>query len=43
MSKKIEISTGFEEFGAAMEAPHGRTQEKIEESSLSSLLPHFTW
>ncbi|WVY98436.1 hypothetical protein V8G54_030587 [Vigna mungo] len=43
MSKKLEISTGFEEFGAAMEAASGRIQERREESSLSSSLPHFTW
>ncbi|KAG2401944.1 Polycomb group protein [Vigna angularis] len=38
ISKKLEISTSFEEFGAAS----GRTQERKEEPS-SSLLPHFTW
>ncbi|BAT94737.1 hypothetical protein VIGAN_08136700 [Vigna angularis var. angularis] len=43
ISKKLEISTSFEEFGAAMEAASGRTQERKEESSSSSLLPHFTW
>ncbi|XP_022640542.1 polycomb group protein EMBRYONIC FLOWER 2-like [Vigna radiata var. radiata] len=43
ISKKLEISAGFEEFGAAMEAASGRTQERREESSLSSFLPHFTW
>ncbi|XP_022640543.1 polycomb group protein EMBRYONIC FLOWER 2-like [Vigna radiata var. radiata] len=43
ISKKLEISAGFEEFGAAMEAASGRTQERREESSLSSFLLHFTW
>ncbi|KAK7356511.1 hypothetical protein VNO80_15784 [Phaseolus coccineus] len=41
--KKVEISTSFEEFGAAREPPPCRRRKRNEEASSSSSLPHINW
>ncbi|KAL9318032.1 hypothetical protein ACSQ67_014549 [Phaseolus vulgaris] len=41
--KNVQISTRFEEFGAAREPPPCRRRKRNEEASSSSSLPHIDW